>query len=178
MRPRGTPAAGLAVLLVIGACATTPDRGSVEAIGMRLSSEAFEHGAAIPAEHTCDGADRSPPLAWSDVPDGTAAFAIIVTDPDARGFVHWVLTDIPGDRRELTAGTGDVVGVPGRNDFGRSGWGGPCPPSGQHRYEFTIFALDAPLVLGEDVTGDRVRSAVADGTLGEGHLTGVYTRGG
>jgi Raf kinase inhibitor-like YbhB/YbcL family protein len=172
------PAAALGVVLVIGACGMTPDGSSEEAIGMRLSSEAFEDGAAIPAEHTCDGADRSPPLAWSDVPEGTAAFTLIVTDPDARGFVHWVLTDVPGDRRELAAGEGDGAGVAGRNDFGRSGWGGPCPPSGQHRYVFTIYALDAPLELGTDATADEVLSALADRTLGQGQLTGVYTRGG
>ena len=172
------PAAALAIALVIGACATTPDGSSEEAIGMRLSSEAFDDGAAIPPEHTCDGADRSPPLAWSDIPDGTEAFAIIVTDPDAGGFVHWVLTDVHGDRRELAVGEGDDVGVPGRNGFGRSGWGGPCPPSGQHRYEFTIYALDAPLELGTDPTADEVLSALADRSLGEGQLTGVYSRGG
>ena len=178
MRPPGTPAAALAVMLVIGACTPTPAGSSEEAPGMRLSSEAFEEGSAIPSDHTCDGPDTSPPLAWSDVPDGTAAFALIVDDPDARGFVHWVLIDIPGDRRDLAAGEGDDVGVPGSNDFGRTGWAGPCPPSGEHRYVFTLYALDAPLELGEGASADQVRGALADHSRGEAQLTGVYIRGG
>ncbi len=164
-------------MLVIGACTPTPAGGSEEAHGMRLSSEAFEEGSAIPTDHTCDGPDISPPLAWSDVPDGTAAFALIVDDPDARGFIHWVLTDIPGDWRELATGEGDDVGVPGSNDFGRTGWAGPCPPSGEHRYVFTLHALDAPLELGEGASADQVRGALADHSRGEAQLTGVYIRG-
>src|SRR5688500_7335695 len=177
MRPPGTPAAALAMMLVIGACTPAPAGSSQEATGMRLSSEAFDEGAAIPSDHTCDGPDMSPPLAWSDVPDGTAAFALIVDDPDARGFVHWVLTDIPGDRREVAAGEGDGVGLPGSNDFGRTGWAGPCPPSGEHRYVFTLYALDAPLELGQGASADQVRGALADRSRAEAQLTGIYTRG-
>jgi Raf kinase inhibitor-like YbhB/YbcL family protein len=101
-----------------------------------------------------------------------------VEDPDARGFVHWVLTDIPGDRRDLAAGEGDDIGMPGQNDFGRTGWAGPCPPSGQHRYVFTLYALDAPLEFGEGASAEQVRAALADRSRGEAELTGVYTRGG
>ena len=99
---------------------------------MQLTSEAFAEAGSIPAEHTCDGADTSPPLALNDAPEDTDSFALIVDDPDAGGFVHWVLTGIPGDVRELPAGVGDTIGTPGPNDFGRTGWGGPCPPSGEH----------------------------------------------
>jgi len=126
---------------------------------------------------TRGGADTSPSLAWSDVPDGTAAFALIVDDPDARGFVHWVLIDIPGDRREIAAGEGDRVGMPGSNDFGRTGWAGPCQPSGEHRYVFTLHALDAPLELGQGASADQVRGALAEHSRAEARLTGVYTRG-
>jgi Raf kinase inhibitor-like YbhB/YbcL family protein len=178
MRRPGTPAAALAMMLVIGACTLAPAGNSEEAVAMQLTSEAFAEGGAIPSDHTCDGSDTSPPLKWSEVPDGTGAFALIVDDPDARGFVHWVLTDIPGDRRELGAGEGDHVGVPGANDFGRIGWAGPCPPSGRHRYVFTLYALEAPLGLSEGAGADQARSAIAERSLGEAQLTGVYTRGG
>ena len=143
---------------------------------MQLTSPAFADGAAIPQEHTCDGSGISPPLAWDEAPDGTDSFALIVTDPDARGFVHWVLTGIPGDVRELAAGQGDQVGTPGPNGFGNTGWGGPCPPSGEHRYEFELLAVSAPLDAGDPPTADRVRSVAAGVTLARGDLTGVYSR--
>ena len=143
---------------------------------MQLTSSAFTDGTAIPTAHTCDGADVSPPLEWADVPDGVGAYALIVTDPDAGGFVHWVLADVPGDLRELPEGQGDAIGVPGRNDFGRSGWGGPCPPSGEHRYVFTLYALPARLDLGGTPTADALRSAADDAALAFAELTGVYRR--
>lgn len=143
---------------------------------INLTSPAFGAGQAIPTQHTCDGSDVSPPLAWDGVPAGVDSFALIVTDPDAGGFVHWVLTDIPGDLRELPEGQGDAIGVPGRNDFGRSGWGGPCPPSGEHRYVFELLAVSQPLRQGGNATADRVRSIAAGATLARGELTGVYTR--
>ena len=120
------PGMRTAVLLVavLTACSTDGPESSQEAevTTMQLTSDSFDDGDSIPSQYTCDGADVSPPLAWSDVPDGTASFALIVDDPDARGFVHWVLTDIPGDARELPEGEGDSIGMPGPNDFGRTGW--------------------------------------------------------
>jgi hypothetical protein len=121
-RIRGMPAA-LFAFAVVAACtpaapSTTP---GPEVTTMQLTSDAFAEGASIPAEHTCDGADISPPLAWDGVPDGTQSFALIVDDPDARGFVHWVLTNIPGEARELPAGEGDEIGTPGPTSFGRTG---------------------------------------------------------
>ena len=142
---------------------------------LTLRSDAFEDGGAIPARHTCDGDDVSPPLAWSDIPEETGAFVIIVRDPDARGFVHWVLTDIPNETTSLPEGRGDTIGIPGQNDFGRIGWGGPCPP-GEHRYEFTVYALTAPLALEGTPTADEVERALGTNLLGEGRLTGHYTR--
>jgi Raf kinase inhibitor-like YbhB/YbcL family protein len=143
---------------------------------MNLRSSAFEEGGSIPRQYTCDGGDTSPPLEWDDVPGGTGAFALIVYDPDARGWIHWVLVDIPGDVRELGEGAGDSVGTPGRNDFGRTGWGGPCPPSGEHRYAFTLYALAAPLGLGDAPSAVAVRAAVGGRSLAEARLTGVYAR--
>jgi Raf kinase inhibitor-like YbhB/YbcL family protein len=145
---------------------------------MQLKSDAFGDGEAIPSDYTCDGADTSPPLSWGDAPEGTAAYALIVDDPDARGFIHWVLADIPGDQTGLPEGEGDSIGIPGRNDFGRTGWGGPCPPRGEHRYTFTLHALSAPLQLAGTVDADAVRSALEGKVLDEATLTGVYRRGG
>lgn len=143
---------------------------------MRLTSPAFDDGQAIPATYSCDGDDRSPPLAWDDVPETTAAFVLLVEDPDADGFIHWQLTDIPGDARELPEGAGDAIGMPGRNDFGRTGWAGPCPPSGEHRYVFTLYALSEPVLVDADATADEVREAIARRRIGDGRLTGVYAR--
>lgn len=145
---------------------------------MRLTSPAFEDGGPIPSRHTCDGEDVSPPLAWDEVPDGTAAFVLVVDDPDAGGFLHWLLTDIPGDARELPEGAGDAIGMPGRSDFGRTGWGGPCPPSGQHRYVFTLYALSEPITVDGDAGADQVREAIGHRVVGEAQLTGVYERAG
>jgi Raf kinase inhibitor-like YbhB/YbcL family protein len=143
---------------------------------MQLTSSAFDDGGRIPARATCDGENLSPPLAWSEVPDGAAAFVLLVEDPDAGGFIHWQLTDIPGDARELPEGAGDAIGMPGRNDFGLTGWGGPCPPSGEHRYVFTLYALSEPVQIDADATADQVREAIAPRQIGQGRLTGMYSR--
>ena len=143
---------------------------------LTLRSSAFDEGGAIPSSHTCDGDDISPSLTWERGPEGTAAFALVVDDPDARGFVHWILTDIPEDLTELPEGQGDAIGAPGRNDFGRNGWGGPCPPSGEHRYTFTLYALSEQLQLGSGADGDAVTSAMEGKVLAQGTLTGRYTR--
>lgn len=166
MRQRWPVVVVAALTFAMAGCA------EAETSEMNLTSRAFGGGDAIPAEHTCDGADTSPPLAWTDVPDGVAAFALLVTDPDAGGFVHWVLADIPADARELPAGEGDALGVPGANGFGDTGWGGPCPPSGEHRYEFRLYALSERIGL-EEPTADDVRAA---GAVATAELVGVYAR--
>ena len=145
--------------------------------GFTLTSPSFAEGGAIPVVHSCDGADRSPALAWSGAPSGTAAFALVVDDPDARGFVHWVAYDIAGDATGLPEGVTATAQPPqGRNDFGRTGWGGPCPPSGTHHYVFTLYALSRSLSLTGTPTAADVRAAVKDVTLGQTTLTGLYTR--
>ncbi len=141
---------------------------------MKLASGSFEDGGSIPSRYTCDGADVSPPLAWSEVPDGTQSLALIVEDPDARGFVHWVLANIPADTRELAEGEGDAIGTPALNGFGRSGWGGPCPPSGEHRYVFTLYAL--PGTISDATDADAVRGAAEASALARTTLTAVYAR--
>jgi Raf kinase inhibitor-like YbhB/YbcL family protein len=170
----GTPGA-VVVGAVLVSCTTgeAGSTGNTEVTTMELTSGSFGDGEAIPPKHTCDGADVSPPLAWDNVPDGTASFALIVDDPDARGFVHWVLADIPGATRELAEGEGDSIGTPGPNDFGRTGWGGPCPP-GKHRYAFTLYALPGSTTDATDA--DAVRTAAEASALAKATLTGVYSR--
>jgi Raf kinase inhibitor-like YbhB/YbcL family protein len=146
----------------------------------RLTAEAFAAGKAIPREYTCDGSNVSPALAWSGAPAGTAALVLLVDDPDARDFVHWIVLDLPGaPAGTLPRGIAGDAATPqqGRNDFGRFGWGGPCPPSGTHRYRFTLAALVAPLGLAGHPDGRAVRSALGKTTvLGRAALEGTYRR--
>lgn len=144
---------------------------------MQLTSDAFPDGGAIPPRHTCDGDDVSPPLRWTDVPDAVAAFVLVVRDPDAGGFVHWVLTDIPGDARELPEGAGDGIGMPGANDFGRTGWAGPCPPSGEHRYVFQLTAVREPIDADPADGIDGIERAARERAVAQAQLTGTYRPG-
>ncbi|HZA77615.1 MAG TPA: YbhB/YbcL family Raf kinase inhibitor-like protein [Acidimicrobiales bacterium] len=108
---------------------------------LRLTSPAFGEGELIPPEYTCIGDDVSPPLAWSGVPEGTVELALVVRDPDADGFVHWVVTGLPPRAEGLARGNPPAEAVEALNDFGREGWSGPCPPSGTHDYDFRLYAL-------------------------------------
>ena len=147
---------------------------------MELKSSAFQNGADIPVQYTCDGNDRSPPLAWANVPAGTKALALIVDDPDAPvgTWVHWVIYDLPADAKELPEGiaTTDTLvdgSKQGVNDFRKTGYGGPCPPSGPaHRYYFKLYALNAPTGLKPRVTKQRLLDAIKEHTVGEAQLIG------
>jgi Raf kinase inhibitor-like YbhB/YbcL family protein len=132
-----------------------------------LPSTAFEDGGGIPHDATCRGADRSPQLAWTGVPDGTAALVLLVDDPDANDWVHWIVLDLPPGDGGLPASVGPSDDPPqqGRNTFGRVGYGGPCPPSGTHHYRFTLYALGAPLGLAGHPDGGVVRRALADADI-------------
>jgi Raf kinase inhibitor-like YbhB/YbcL family protein len=154
---------------------------------MQLSSPAFMHEDEIPARFTCEGEDCSPPLEWSDVPEGTQSFALIVDDPDApdpaapkRVFVHWVLFDLPPDKRALSEGLAeglpDEAGV-GRNDWGKASYGGPCPPIGRHRYIHKLYALDTPLNL-EHPTKAELEEAMQGHILAKSELIGTYQKKG
>jgi Raf kinase inhibitor-like YbhB/YbcL family protein len=145
--------------------------------GFTLTSPAFTDRGQIPRRHSCDGPDLSPPLAWAGAPAGTAAYALLVDDPDARGFAHWVVAPIGADATGLPAGV-PAVGPPaqGRNDFGRTGWGGPCPPSGTHRYVFTLYALSRAPTLPSRPTAADVQRAIGGIVIGEARLTGTYRR--
>jgi Raf kinase inhibitor-like YbhB/YbcL family protein len=151
-----------------------------------LGSPAFPPGGSIPRRHTCEGEDVSPPLRWSGAPEGAGAFALIVEDRDARGFVHWVVADIPAGTSELAEGlkAGSIAAgtsaapTDGRNDFGRQGWGGPCPPhgSGDHHYVFTLLALSSPLRLSGSPSAADVMAAASGRTLGSAVLEGTFGR--
>ncbi len=153
-------------------------------MAFELRSSAFTNGATIGKEYTCDGADRSPPLAWSGAPAGTKAFALIADDPDAPvgTWVHWVLYDLGGGKNELPAGVPpqDTVAdgaKQGVNDFRKVGYGGPCPPPGKpHRYFFRLYALDAPTGLAPRARKPDVLKAIEGHTLGHAELVGTYGR--
>lgn len=143
---------------------------------MRLSSPAFDDGGIIPIRYTCDGDDVSPPLRVDDTPSGTAILVLIVDDPDAprETWVHWLAFDIaPTSEIEEDVG---LLGTAGINSWGRTGYGGPCPPSGTHRYVHQVYALDTELGLAEGARVSDVRSAMDGHILAEAFLTGSYGR--
>jgi len=144
-----------------------------------ITSTVFAAGAIIPKEHTGDGADTSPPLAWTDPPAATRSFALICDDPDApRGtWVHWVLFNLPADLRELKEGAEIKGSTQGMNNFGNLGYGGPAPPPGKpHRYYFKLYALDRRLDLPAGTTKAQLENAMKGHILAEGQLMGKYQR--
>ncbi len=151
---------------------------------LTVSSSAFQEGDVIPTEYTCEGQDVSPPLAWDEPPAGTQSLVLIVDDPDAPVgvFTHWVLFNIPSDSRDLPEALPTQAQLPsgaqqGKNDFGRLGYGGPCPPPGRsHRYRFTVYALDQPLGLTVGALKKQVLDAIQGHILAQGQLTGTYQR--
>ena len=156
-------------------------------MALKLASPSFEHGGTIPRQYTCDGQDMSPPLEWSGVPSGAQSLALIVDDPDApdpaapqRTWVHWVVYNLAADARALPEGAGGG-GLPGdaregKNDWDRTGYGGPCPPKGRHRYFFKLYALDRQL---EGLSAPRkadVERAMRGHILEQAELIGTYER--
>lgn len=145
-----------------------------------LTISAFANGSIIPAKFTCEGANVSPELRWNDAPAGTRSFALILDDPDAPvgTFTHWLLFDIPADRSNLAEGA-SAIGVVGKNDFGRAGYGGPCPPHGHgpHRYYLTLYALDIASLKLKSGAGRRdVESALRSHILAQTQYLGRYER--
>ena len=150
---------------------------------MQIASQAFEAGGMIPAKYTCDGPDLSPPLRWADPPAGTQSYALIADDPDAPVgmWVHWVLWNIPADASGLEENLSKSASLPngakqGTTDFRRIGYGGPCPPSGTHRYFFKLYALDTMLELPSSTTKRDLEGAMQGHILGQAELVGKYQR--
>ena len=152
-------------------------------VEIEITSSAFEDGGMIGAKYTCDGEDVSPPLKWGAVPEGTKSVALICDDPDAPmgTFVHWVIFGLPADTKELAENIPPDKTLPngakqGTTDFGRIGYGGPCPPSGTHRYFFKIYALDSQVDLPAGATKRELLEAMEGHILGQGQLIGKYKR--
>lgn len=149
---------------------------------MEIRSSAFPDGGMIPKQYTCDGQNVSPPLEWTGVPAQAKSLVLIVDDPDApQGtFTHWVVFNLPATAKGLPEGVGqgaiEGAGRQGRNDFKKSAYGGPCPPSGVHRYFFKLYALGADLELDESATKSQVETAMDGNILAEGALIGKYQR--
>jgi Raf kinase inhibitor-like YbhB/YbcL family protein len=153
---------------------------------MKIESPAFADGTSIPRKYTCEGEDISPELRWSNPPDGTRSFALIVDDPDApdpkrpkRTWVHWVLYEIPADAMSLPEGAEPLpLGTrEGLNDWDRTGYGGPCPPIGEHRYFFKLYALDVSLGDLDEPNKAELEEAMTGHILARVDLVGTYEKG-
>lgn len=156
-------------------------------MSLSLTSPQFSPGGAIPARCTGDGPDESPALAWTGAPEGTKAFALVVDDPDApdpkaprRTWVHWVVCDLPPSTKSLPEGASGksmpTGSHEGKNDGGETGYSGPYPPIGRHRYFFKLYALDAPTGLREGATKGELLKAIKGHVLDQAELMGTYER--
>lgn len=175
----------VAILLffALGACGPASGTERGESMALELVSSAFGPGEPIPVKYSCDGSDISPPLQWNTPPEGTRSFALIADDPDAPvgTWVHWVFYDLPAATQDLPeALPPDAAlsggGLHGENDWKRLGYGGPCPPSGTHRYFFKLYALDSVLNLKPGANAAQLRQAMEGHILAESELMGTYSR--
>jgi Raf kinase inhibitor-like YbhB/YbcL family protein len=159
--PASTATAGVDAGSASGATATT----TAPLEPLRLTSPSIAEAGTIPADYTCWGRDRSPPLEWGPVPPGTVELAVVVRDIDAGGFVHWVIAGLDPTAGGVAEAAPPGGAVEALNDFGRPGWSGPCPPDGTHNYEFRVYALAAPSKVTEGMPGPdaaaRVEGAAA-----------------
>jgi Raf kinase inhibitor-like YbhB/YbcL family protein len=166
--------------IIVGAFAIVLAAVALFAAGgakMKITSSAFQEGANIPSKFTCDGADTSPPLQIADIPSEAKSLALIVEDPDAPSglFTHWTVWNIPPQTSAVEEGS-VPKGLQGTNDFGKSGYGGPCPPSGTHRYYFKIFALDRELDLPPGTKRSQLDAAMKGHVVAQGEIMGRYSR--
>jgi Raf kinase inhibitor-like YbhB/YbcL family protein len=163
----------------LGGCGSTPVSGKRAGATIDLRSSAFASGATMPRRYTCDGADVSPPLSWSKVPAGAAQLALTLEDLDAPGgsFTHWAIAGLDPATSGLAEAARPAGAVAGRNDFGKLGYGGPCPPRGQrHRYRFVLYALRASLALSPGFRLADQGTELAKDTMAFGALSVVYRR--
>jgi len=142
---------------------------------LKITSPAFEHNQKIPSKYTCDGEDINPELIIENIPKGTATLALIIDDPDAPvgNWDHWIVFNIEPKNIDEDS----IPGIQGINSWGRNSYGGPCPPSGTHRYFFKVYALDAKLPLPENTNKKQLESEIQDHILAKGELIGLYQRG-
>jgi len=145
---------------------------------MKISSPAFEDNSPIPSKYTCDGEDINPPLEIKHIPEGTQSLVLIVDDPDAPSgtFLHWLVWNISPETNFIKENSLPAGAVQGKNDFGKENYGGPCPPFGQHRYFFRLYALDKKLNLPVGSKLKEVEKAMQGHILGESQLVGLYQR--
>jgi hypothetical protein len=183
----------LAGIMLLAACApsapATPEQtitdplAMEDAMSIEITSSAFSQGQPIPAKFTCKGEDISPALSWTEPPAGTQSFALIMDDPDAPAgtWVHWVLFNIPVSARSLPeAFPSDAIlpdgSMSGNSSFGGPGYGGPCPPSGTHRYFFKLYALDEMLAISAGATKGELEKAMVGHILAQGELMGTFSK--
>ena len=178
-------AGALAILVLAGGCSDSNREAPEGPMTLTLTSPAFAANGEIPSRHTCEGEDVAPALAWSGVPEGARSLALVVDDPDAPDpanpkttWVHWVLYNVPPTAkglpeggRPLPAGTEE-----GRNDWKRTGYGGPCPPVGRHRYFHKLYALDTVLTDLGNPTKAELEDAMRGHVLAQGELVGTYEK--
>jgi Raf kinase inhibitor-like YbhB/YbcL family protein len=145
---------------------------------LSIASTAFSHQGMIPPKHTCDGADVNPPLSLGNVPEKSVSLALIVDDPDAPmgTWVHWVVWNIGSGTKEIPENSVPRGALQGTNDFRKQGYGGPCPPSGTHRYFFKLYALDASLPLKAGATKAELERAMKGHVIAQAELVGLYRR--
>jgi Raf kinase inhibitor-like YbhB/YbcL family protein len=145
---------------------------------MTITSEAVMADGTVAEAYTCDGANISPPLTFSDIPDGTQSLALIVDDPDAPGgiFTHWLYFDMSPATLQIVENSKPMTGTAGINSFGTLDYAGPCPPAGTHRYFFKLYALDAMLELPEGVSREELLQSVEQHTIEQAGLVGTYAK--
>ena len=167
---------------IVGTCAIAAAAIALSSLAaggakMKITSSAFQEGGNIPSQFTCDGANVNPPLHIDQVPAGAKSLALIVDDPDAPGgtFVHWLVWNIDPKTTDIAENSVPPNAVQGKNGFGKTGYGGPCPPSGTHRYYFRVYALDVAQVQGGSTRADLER-AMQGHIIGQGQLMGRYSK--
>lgn len=147
---------------------------------MKITSTAFENNQPIPEKYTCDGSDINPPLKFEETPFNAASLVLIVSDPDApsKVFTHWLIYNMPPSTLQILENQVPPNSMQGITDFGKTGYGGPCPPSGTHRYFFKLYSLDVILNLLEGASKEEVQNAIEDHIIDQAELIGTYSKKG
>jgi hypothetical protein len=156
----------------------TLSKGGDKMIALTITSPAFEQNGLIPKQHTCDGKDINPPIMIEGIPQAAKSLALVVNDPDAPGgtWVHWVLWNIDPKTKSIKENAVPTGAVQGKNDFRKNSYGGPCPPSGTHRYFFKAYALNTMLTISQGSAKGDLEKAMKGHILAEGQIIGLYKR--